>query len=125
MSRYAVCYDIAHDGRRGQVARILLPYGHRLQRSVFELWLDPEDLPELRRRVGPLLAKTDHFDIFPIDSRRPEARISWQRSAYASGVIFAGPFPPFDDQGESESTESLPLKDESPEGYDAATPENS
>lgn len=101
MSRYAVCYDIARDHSRDRVAHILLDYGRRLQRSVFEVWLDPDDLPELRRRVGPWLAKTDLFDILPIDTRRPEARISWQRSPRSDDVIFAGPFPPGEDCGES------------------------
>jgi CRISPR-associated protein Cas2 len=93
MSWYAVCYDISHDGQRQRVARILLDYGRRLQRSVFEVWLDPADLGELRRCVGPLLAPGDRFDIFPVDSRRPEARISWQRPPRSDGLILAGPFP--------------------------------
>jgi CRISPR-associated endonuclease Cas2 len=93
MSRYAVCYDISHTGQRTKVARILLEYGRRLQYSVFEVWLDPEDLPELRRRIGPLLAKTDRFDIIPIDGRRPEHRYSWQRSPVPDDIVFLGPFP--------------------------------
>ncbi len=113
MSWYAVCYDIAHDGRRAQVARLLLHYGRRLQRSVFEVWLDPDDLPDLRRRIGPLLAKTDLFDILPLDTRRPEFRISWQRPPHPDFVILAGPFPPFEDL--SDSFEYVPPADELPE----------
>ena len=79
MSLYVATYDISHTGRRSRVARILQGYGRRIQRSVFELWLEPEDLPDLRRRVGPLLARTDHFDLIPVDLRRPEHRLRWQR----------------------------------------------
>lgn len=94
MSRFTVCYDIAGNRRRRPVARILLRYGRRIQRSVFDLSLDPDDLRELRVLVGPLLAKTDRFDLFPLDTRRPEARISWQRSPRPPDVTFVGPFPP-------------------------------
>jgi CRISPR-associated protein Cas2 len=94
MSRYAVCYDISNTGQRTKAARILLEYGRRIQYSVFEVWLDPEDLPELRRRIGPLLAKTDRFDIIPIDARRPEQWFSWQRAPWPDDIIFLGPFPP-------------------------------
>lgn len=80
MSRYVAAYDIARDSRRARVAEILSEYGRRVQRSVFELDLDPEELDELRFRVGLLLAKTDLFDLFPIDRRFPKRRISWQRS---------------------------------------------
>jgi CRISPR-associated protein Cas2 len=116
MSWYVACYDISHDGRRAGVARILRDYGRRVQRSVFEVWLDPADLPELRRRVGPLLARADAFDLFPVDARRPEGRIAWQRPPRRPEVLFAGPFPPFDEsEGESESGG---LRDEVRDGYD-------
>ena len=58
MSRFTVCYDIANTRQRTKVARVLLEYGRRLQYSVFEVCLEPEDLPELRRRIGVLLAKS-------------------------------------------------------------------
>lgn len=70
-----------------QVARVLLRYGRRMQRLVFEVWLDPEDLPVLRRAVGAILAATDLFDIVPIDRRDPSRRISWQRSPRPAAVM--------------------------------------
>jgi CRISPR-associated protein Cas2 len=94
MSRFTICYDIAHSRRRAQVARVLLEYGRRIQFSVFEVSLEPEELRELRWRVGSLLAKADRFDIIPTDTRRPEQRISWQREPYpASEIVLIGPFP--------------------------------
>lgn len=115
MSWYVAAYDIANDGRREMVARVLTEFGRRVQRSVFEVWLDPADLPDLKRRVGPLLAKTDLFDLFPVDTRRPQARLSWMRPPRPPDVIFVGPFPP------ATEIECDPLHSESPSGYDAGT----
>ncbi len=115
MSRYAACYDIADDRSRRHVARILLGYGRRVQWSVYEVSLDPEDLRELRATVGAWLAKTDRFDIFPIDTRRPEARLSWQRRPVTDDIVFAGPFPSAATEEElAESIEWTPPEGESP-----------
>jgi CRISPR-associated protein Cas2 len=88
MSVYIVAYDITNDSRRSRVADILLEFGRRLQRSVFEIDVEPEDLDELRFRIGLLLAKNDRFDFFPLDRRDPKRRISWQRDPFPpDGVI--------------------------------------
>jgi CRISPR-associated protein Cas2 len=87
MSLYVAAYDVSRDSRRVRVAEILLEYGRRVQRSVFEIEVDPEDLDELRFRVGVLLAKTDAFDLFPIDRRFPKRRISWQREPVAEESV--------------------------------------
>jgi len=87
MSLYVAAYDVARDSRRARVAEILLEYGRRVQRSVFEIEVEPEDLDELRFRVGVLLAKTDAFDLFPIDRRFPKRRISWQRDPVAEDSV--------------------------------------
>jgi CRISPR-associated protein Cas2 len=76
MSRYIVAYDITDDRDRRHVVRLLEQFGERLQRSVFEVWLDPDDLPELQRRVGPLLGSHDLFEMIPIDSTLHRPR--WQ-----------------------------------------------
>lgn len=117
VSWYVAAYDIADDRRRDRVARVLLDFGRRVQQSVFEVWLNPDDVPALRRRLGPLLAKTDLFDLFPVDTRRPEARVSWQRPPRPPEVTFAGPFPPATES--DPDSESGPLSDELPIGYDA------
>lgn len=88
MSIYIVAYDIANDSRRAKVAQILKEYGRRLQKSVFEIDVEPEDLDELRFRIGLMLAKRDLFDFFPLDRRDPKRRISWQRDPLPpDGVI--------------------------------------
>lgn len=87
MSLYVAAYDISRDSRRIRVAEILREYGRRVQRSVFEIEVEPEELDELRFRVGLLLANTDAFDLFPIDRRFPKRRISWQRDPVAEDPV--------------------------------------
>lgn len=79
MSLYFIAYDIASNVRRKQVADILHRYGLRVQLSVFEVRLEPDDVVELRRRIGPLLQVGDAFDIVPVDERGPRRRYSWLR----------------------------------------------
>ena len=80
MSRYVASYDVSDDRRRDRVARVLSGYGERVQRSVFEIWLEPEEVPLLKREVGPLLARTDLFHLFPIDERGTRTTVAWQQS---------------------------------------------
>ena len=86
MSLYVASYDISRNSSRRQVAKILLRYGRRLQASVFEVDLEPHDLPELKREIGPWLDPQDLFDVFPIDTRRPQGRLRWQTPPYGDCV---------------------------------------
>lgn len=76
MSLYLVAYDTSSNTRRRQVAEVLRRYGPRVQESVFELRLEPDDVVELRRRVGPLLDRSDAFDLVPVDERGSRRRYS-------------------------------------------------
>jgi CRISPR-associated protein Cas2 len=82
MSLYVAAYDVSRNGRRRRVAAILGRYGRRVQRSVFEIRVEPEELPHLRRRIGAVLGKHDAFDLFPVDLRDPRRRLRWQRPPY-------------------------------------------
>lgn len=77
MSRFIAAYDISDDGQRTRVARVLDRYGMRLQWSVFEVWLDPDELVDLRRQVGPLLSQRDQFELIPIDVSPNRSRWRW------------------------------------------------
>lgn len=79
MSRYIAAYDIADNRTRTTVARILQRYGQRVQESVFELHLDPDELPDLRIAVGSRLSKLDCFDLYPIDDTGQRPHCRWQR----------------------------------------------
>ena len=50
-----VSYDIPDDRRRNRVCKLLKDYGERVQYSVFECMLRPDDLKRLRERLKPLL----------------------------------------------------------------------
>jgi len=50
-----VSYDIPDDRRRTKVCNLLKDYGQRVQYSVFECELRPEDLRRLKERLKPLL----------------------------------------------------------------------
>lgn len=86
MSLYVAAYDIRRDTSRYQVARILLRYGRRVQRSVYEIDLEPEDVVDMKREVGPWLDANDQFDLIPIDTRNPKFRLRWQRPPYEKSV---------------------------------------
>lgn len=89
MSRYVAAYDISSDIHRTAAARVLLRYGDRLQRSVFEVWLEPEDIPMVRCELGPLLSEGDQFELIPIDQSPGRSRWRWGEpvTEYASVVV--------------------------------------
>jgi CRISPR-associated protein Cas2 len=53
--RYVIAYDISEDSRRNRVARFLEGWGRRVQKSVFECDLEPEDLLEVSSRLREML----------------------------------------------------------------------
>ena len=50
-----VSYDIPDDRRRLRLANTLKDFGVRVQYSVFECRLEPNDLEKLRQRLGKLV----------------------------------------------------------------------
>jgi CRISPR-associated protein Cas2 len=64
---YSICYDIRDDQRRNQVARVLKDYGERVQLSVFEANLVPEQLERLKKRLARLLKpEEDGLRFYPL-----------------------------------------------------------
>jgi CRISPR-associated protein Cas2 len=67
---YVICYDIADDGRRDDVATLLSGYGPRVQLSVFECELRSREeflalLGKLRSLVDPV---EDQVRVYPLDA---------------------------------------------------------
>ncbi len=54
-SRHLVCYDIASPRRLRRVAKLMLGYGERVQKSVFECELSSKERAELEARARELL----------------------------------------------------------------------
>jgi len=80
IEHYIAIYDICNNAqrkwynsatrRRGRISRILLEWGIRTQRSVFEIVVPPKDLPKLLARVKRFLRENDDkFYLYPLDKR--------------------------------------------------------
>jgi CRISPR-associated protein Cas2 len=64
---YSICYDIKNDRCRVQVAKSLADFGKRVQFSVLEANLGPDDLAQLIRRVSRVLhPEEDNLRIYPL-----------------------------------------------------------
>lgn len=72
-----VAYDIAHPRRLGRIARIMKDYGHRVQKSIFEVNVDERRFEELRRRVEfVLIREEDGVKYFPLCNRCADTLIA-------------------------------------------------
>lgn len=65
--RYLVLYDITDGKRLARAAAIVLDYGVRVQRSVYEVRLGSRTLAMLRRRLAAVIKpEEDGVKIFPL-----------------------------------------------------------
>lgn len=63
--RCLICYDIVSNRSRNKMAKVLLDFGVRVQKSAFECELSRMRLRELLRRAKPLLdEQTDSLRIY-------------------------------------------------------------
>ncbi|GIW25844.1 CRISPR-associated endonuclease Cas2 [Meiothermus sp.] len=64
---YTIAYDIPDDGRRVKVANTLKSFGERVQLSVFECWLSPAQLAELKKLLQKRVELSqDSVRIYPV-----------------------------------------------------------
>jgi CRISPR-associated protein Cas2 len=54
-SFYLAAYDITDDKRRAKVAKYMESIGERVQGSVFEVYLTPEELEKLVKKAGKMI----------------------------------------------------------------------
>ncbi|GAB2954058.1 CRISPR-associated endonuclease Cas2 [Nonomuraea fastidiosa] len=68
---YLICYDIADDSRRDDVATLLSGYGPRVQLSVFECEAGSKAvMAELRSKLGALIDPAeDQIRMYPLGDR--------------------------------------------------------
>ncbi|MGG6269693.1 CRISPR-associated endonuclease Cas2 [Leptolyngbya sp. AN03gr2] len=69
---YLVCYDVIHDRRRDRVSRLLEGYGLRVQKSVFECVLTPDQYDLLKKRLKTkryLNPEEDQIRFYPMSPR--------------------------------------------------------
>ncbi len=81
-----VAYDVATTSPEGQrrlrrVAKVCEGFGARVQQSVFELVLNPHELPVLLHRLNREIdAAQDNIRIYRLDSRTPIAKLGKERA---------------------------------------------
>lgn len=69
---YLVCYDVIQDRRRNRVSKLLEGHGLRVQKSVFECVLTPDQFELLKRRFGTkryLNPEEDQIRFYPMSPR--------------------------------------------------------
>lgn len=78
MSQYLAAYDVGDDRQRTKIASVLQRYGDRLQRSVFLVELQPDEIPEFQFAIGKHLSIDDLFHVIPIDNAPGRVHLRWQ-----------------------------------------------
>lgn len=62
-----VAYDITEEKRLNKIAKIMLDYGVRVQKSIFEVTVTPPVFRELKERVEKIIVKeADGVKYFPL-----------------------------------------------------------
>jgi len=62
-----VCYDVSSDRSRLAIAHILMGYGVRVQKSVFECLVDTKgEVSRIKGLLVPLLAEGDNLRIYTL-----------------------------------------------------------
>ena len=65
MEVYVACFDISDDGLRTRIGKVLLGYGERVQKSVFEIAVrDRRELEEIRRQLVDMVGKDDNIRFY-------------------------------------------------------------
>ena len=67
---WVAAYDIADSRRLRRVAQIMTRYGARVQKSVFDCWLNSAELAALRRELDAVMvAGKDQLRLYRVCSR--------------------------------------------------------
>lgn len=66
---YVVSYDITDDRLRDRVSKALAALGTRVQKSVFELDLPPEQIAQVISKVATIIEETDSLRCYRICER--------------------------------------------------------
>ncbi|MEO1389820.1 MAG: CRISPR-associated endonuclease Cas2 [Cyanobacteria bacterium J06634_6] len=67
---YLVCYDVVLDRRRTKVSHILEGYGLRVQKSVFECVLTPDQREMLNKKLAKFIDEDeDQVRFYPMSPR--------------------------------------------------------
>jgi len=64
---FIICYDVADDGRRRRIARVLEDTATRVQKSVFEIRATEAKARSLTRRASSHLDVRDSLRLYAVD----------------------------------------------------------
>ncbi|MBN1980185.1 MAG: CRISPR-associated endonuclease Cas2 [Chitinivibrionales bacterium] len=65
--KYVIAFDIVNDRTRASVVKILLEYGYRVQKSVFEGFLSKESVDECAEKIRKIIDKrNDSVRFYPL-----------------------------------------------------------
>jgi CRISPR-associated protein Cas2 len=90
MRLYLVCYDIEDDAVRTRVAKVLLQYGERVQKSVFELALRQEgELEAIKTELLELQVEPLDIRFYPLCARcrAQSVTLSGERAALVPAYV--------------------------------------
>lgn len=63
---YVIAYDVSDDTKRTRLSNLLLDYGERVQKSVFEAEISREELQEILDRASNLIDTGDSLRAYPL-----------------------------------------------------------
>lgn len=73
--KYLISFDVSNARRRSALAKLCLSRGFRVQRSVFESYMDGSGLDDFEAKAESIIdPETDSVRVYPIDSNA-DARI--------------------------------------------------
>lgn len=85
---YAVAYDVSDDGERARVDKVLLGFGMRVQKSVFECRLSRAMRERLMQELQELKLATGHVLIYQVQANSPAIAIGCGAVRADTGMAF-------------------------------------
>ncbi|MBO9129098.1 CRISPR-associated endonuclease Cas2 [Bacillus sp. 165] len=79
---YLVCYDIEETKRRNKVAKKLKDYGVRVQKSIFEAYLDKDSLDQMVEVITPFVLEQDSLRIYSLNKSAFQQTLVYGQSFY-------------------------------------------
>ncbi len=82
MSHWLIIYDIRDPKRLSKVARLMVNYGIRVQKSVFETEADRRVIETLRKQVNAVMTNEDYVVYFEVCEKDWQKRMKYGPSHF-------------------------------------------
>ncbi len=79
------CYDVESDKRRRKIAKVLEAHAVRVQKSVFEAWMNPRKIKAVSRESAALLGPRDSLRVYAIGAN------GYKRTQVFGATVLIGP----------------------------------